>query len=107
MFPSHEYLDQLHIPFTTATFAPTTPKGAASVAQVLGLSVQQTVKTLIFETDSGEKTLIMVGGDVNVISGHLKKVVGSRNIQLASPETVKETSGYQIGSIPPFSWQPQ
>ena len=107
MFPSHEYLYHLHIPYTTATFSLTTPKGAASVAQVLGLSVQLTVKTLIFETDSGEKTLIMVGGDVNVISGHLKEVLGSRNIQLASPETVKETTGNQIGSIPPFSRQSQ
>ena len=107
MLPSHVYLDQLHIPYTTATFAPTTPKGAASVAQVLGLSEHQTVKTLIFETDTGEQLLIMVGGDVNVISGYLKKVVGSRNIQLASPDRVKETTGYQIGSIPPFSWQPE
>src|SRR4030042_2727696 len=48
----------------------------------------------------------MVGGDQNVISGHLKKVVGSRNIQLASPEKVIRTTGYKIGSIPPFSWQP-
>jgi Cys-tRNA(Pro)/Cys-tRNA(Cys) deacylase len=49
----------------------------------------------------------MVGGDANVISGHLKKVAGSRNIQLAKPDRVKEITGYQIGSIPPFSWQPE
>jgi Cys-tRNA(Pro)/Cys-tRNA(Cys) deacylase len=49
----------------------------------------------------------MVGGDKNVISGHLKKAVGSRNIQFAIPEVVFQTTGYQIGSIPPFSWQPE
>ncbi len=38
--------------------------------------------------------------------GHLKKAIGSRNIQMASQERVKETTGYVIGSIPPFSWQP-
>lgn len=48
----------------------------------------------------------MVAADQNVISGHLKKVVGSHNIQLASPDVVVKTTGYQIGSIPPFSWQP-
>jgi Cys-tRNA(Pro)/Cys-tRNA(Cys) deacylase len=63
------------------------------------------VKTLIFEIDSGERILVMVGGDQNVVSGHLKKVAGSRNIQLASPDAVKHTTGYVIGSIPPFSWQ--
>jgi Cys-tRNA(Pro)/Cys-tRNA(Cys) deacylase len=48
----------------------------------------------------------MIGGDQNAISGHLKKAIGSRNIKLASPQTVQETTGYVIGSIPPFHWQP-
>jgi len=30
----------------------------------------------------------------------------SRNIKLASPQTVQEITGYTIGSIPPFHWQP-
>lgn len=106
MLPSHTYLDRLKIPYTTTTFPPTTPKGASSVAIALGLSEHQAIKTLIFITDKPEQVLVMVGGDQNVISGHLKRVVGSRNIQLASPEQVLQTTGYKIGSIPPFSWQP-
>jgi Cys-tRNA(Pro)/Cys-tRNA(Cys) deacylase len=65
------------------------------------------VKTLIFESDKGERVLVMLGGDQNAISGHLKKAIGSRNIQMAAPEKVKERTGYVIGSIPPFSWQPE
>jgi Cys-tRNA(Pro)/Cys-tRNA(Cys) deacylase len=107
MLPSHSYLDHLYIPYTTASFPTSTLKGAASVALAMGLSENQTVKTLIFETDKEEQVLIMVGGRMNVISGHLKKVVGSRNVQLASPEKVIKTTGYKIGSIPPFSWQPE
>jgi Cys-tRNA(Pro)/Cys-tRNA(Cys) deacylase len=49
----------------------------------------------------------MLGGDQNAISGLLKKVLGSRNIALAKPEIVKEVTGYVIGSIPPFHWQPE
>jgi Cys-tRNA(Pro)/Cys-tRNA(Cys) deacylase len=64
------------------------------------------VKTLIFESDRGERVLVMVGGDQSAISGHLKKAIGSRNIKMARPETVKETTGYEVGSIPPFHWQP-
>lgn len=48
----------------------------------------------------------MLGGDQNAVSGNLKKAIGSRNIQMAAPEAVKETTGYIIGSIPPFCWQP-
>jgi len=106
MLPAHKFLDQYNIPYSTASFPPSTPKGASSVAVALGLKEHQTIKTLIFETDQDEQVLIMVGGDQSVISGHLKKVIGSRNIQLASPEKVIQTTGYKIGSIPPFSWQP-
>lgn len=106
MLPAHKFLDQHNIPYSIVSFPPSTPKGASSVAVALGLKEHQTIKTLIFETDQDEQVLIMVGGDQSVISGHLKKVIGSRNIQLASPEEVIQTTGYKIGSIPPFSWQP-
>ena len=106
MLPSHDYLKHLNIHFTTASFPPSTPKGAANVAGVIGVRAHQAVKTLIFKTDDSEYVLIMVSADLNAISGHLKKVVGSRNVQLASPEEVIKVTGYQIGSIPPFSWQP-
>jgi Cys-tRNA(Pro)/Cys-tRNA(Cys) deacylase len=107
MLPSHAFLDRLKIPYRIASFSPDTPKGASNVATMLGLKDHQTIKTLIFETDKNESVLVMVGGDQNVISGHLKKTVGSRNIQLSSPERVIEITGYKIGSIPPFSWQPE
>ncbi|MBA3603686.1 MAG: YbaK/EbsC family protein [Parachlamydiaceae bacterium] len=48
-----------------------------------------------------------LGGDQNAISGLIKKVVGSRNISMCSPEKVKLITGYEIGSIPPFHWQPK
>ena len=103
---AHRYLEQLALPYERRSFPPTTEKGAAAVARVLGFREHQMVKTLIFEVDTGERVLIMVGGDQNVISGQLKKVIGSRNIRMAAPEVVKATTGYEIGSIPPFHWQP-
>ena len=107
MLPYHAFLDQRYIPYTATSFPPSALKGASSVALALGLREHQAIKTLIFETDKEELVLVMVGGDQNVISGHLKRVVGSRNIQLASPDKVIQTTGYRIGSIPPFSWQPE
>ncbi len=105
--PTHVFLDKQQIPYEARSFPPETEKGAASVARTLGFPERQAVKTLIFQVDTGERVLIMLGGDQNAISGNLKKAIGSRNIQMASPEVVKETTGYVIGSIPPFSWQPQ
>ena len=103
--PSHEFLNNLGIPYKTAEFPPEIEKGAASVAHALGFRERQMIKTLIFELDTGERILVMVGGDQNIVSGNLKKAAGSRNIKMASAEAVKETTGYVIGSIPPFGWQ--
>ena len=104
--PAHTHLDQLNIPYSKAEFPPSIEKGAASVARALGFRERQMIKTLIFELDTGERLLVMVGGDQNIVSGNLKKVAGSRNIKMASFEAVQETTGYIVGSIPPFSWQP-
>lgn len=103
--PAHEYLDNHNISYKKAEFPPDIEKGATSVARALGYNERQMIKTLIFELDTGERILVMVGGDQNIISGLLKKVAGSRNIKMASFEAVKETTGYEVGSIPPFSWQ--
>jgi Cys-tRNA(Pro)/Cys-tRNA(Cys) deacylase len=104
--PSHNFLDRSGIPYERRSFPATTEKGAANVALALGFRERQMVKTLIFESDQGLRALVMLGGDQVAVSGHLKKVLGSRNIKLAPPEAVQETTGYVIGSIPPFSWQP-
>jgi len=104
--PPHLFLDERNISFEARSFPPETEKGAANVARVLGFAERQAVKTLIFQVETGECVLVMLGGDQNAISGNLKKAIGSRNIQMASPEVVKETTGYAIGSIPAFGWQP-
>lgn len=105
--PAHKYLDEQDIPYQRAEFPVDIEKGAASVARALGYNERQMIKTLIFELDTGERILVMVGGDQNIVSGLLKKAAGSRNIKMAGFEAVKETTGYEVGSIPPFSWQPE
>ena len=104
--PAHQFLDERGILYEKLTFSPDTEKGAAGVARALGYGQGQMVKTLVFETGTEERVLVMLGGDRNAISGNLKKAIGFRNIRLAGPETVQEVTGYQIGSIPPFHWQP-
>lgn len=104
---AHLHLDAHNIPYEARSFPPDTEKGAANVAMALGFPERQAVKTLIFRVvDTGECVLVMLGGDQNAISGNLKRAIGSRNIQMAPPEVVKEVTGYVIGSIPAFGWQP-
>ncbi len=102
---AHLFLDEHGVEYEVREFPDTTEKGAANVAKALGFRERQMIKTLIFETAQGECSLIMVGGDQNVVSGLLKKALGSRDIAMAKPEKVVELTGYVIGSIPPFHWQ--
>jgi Cys-tRNA(Pro)/Cys-tRNA(Cys) deacylase len=104
--PAHQHLNRLGIPYERRSFPPETEKGAGSVARALGLREHQAVKTLVFETDKGERVLVMVGGDRSAVSGNLKRAVGTRDVRMAAPEVVLATTGYVIGSIPPFHWQP-
>ena len=104
--PAHTFLDEHQIPYERLTFSSETEKGAANVAKALGYSESQIVKTLVFESGTRERVLVMLGGDKNAVSGNLKRAIGSRDVRLASPEKVIEVTGYAIGSIPPFHWQP-
>ena len=106
ILPAHRYLNDLGIPYEKRSFPPTTEKGGANVAAALGCREDQMVKTLIFETNTGERVLVMVAANRSAVSALLKKAIGSRNIRMAPFEMVKETTGYEVGSIPPFHWQP-
>ncbi len=64
------------------------------------------VKTLIFTTKAGEHVMVLLPADQSAVSGHLKKAIGSRNIRMAHPDAILDLTGYEIGSIPPFHWQP-
>lgn len=107
MLPAHRFLEDRGIPYKRLAFPADTEKGAANVSAALGYREEQMVKTLIFEADTGERVLILVGGNRNAISGLLKQAIGSRNIRMAPLEAVKETTGYAVGSVPPFHWQPE
>ncbi len=104
--PAHQFLDERGIPYQKRMFPPTTEKGAASVARALGCRTGQMVKTLIFTTKAGEHVMVLLPADKSAVSGHLKKAIGSRNIRLAHPDAILDLTGYEIGSIPPFHWQP-
>ena len=67
--PAHSYLDGLAIPYQNLEFPPEIEKGAASVAQALGCHPSQMVKTLIFESWTQERVLVVLGGDRKAISG--------------------------------------
>lgn len=70
--------------------------GTDEVAQHLGISVDQTTKTLFYETQRGEIVAACVRGNYKISEEKLMKISG-KHLKLASSEVVKKITGAEIG----------
>jgi tryptophanyl-tRNA synthetase len=82
------------------------------VPEGTGISVEEHIKafnldfsdgcaTLIFSTDNGFIAL-MRRDDCKLESKKLKKILGVKNLRLASPDELKQSTGFDIGMVSPF-----
>ncbi len=72
--------------------------GVEEVAAHLGIPVEMTTKTVLFEDENGSVIAAAVrGGGYEIDTHKLKKVVGAQTLSLASAETVKKVTGAEIG----------
>src|SRR5258705_1936454 len=69
-------------------------------ADALGVTVGQIVKSLVFSVD-GRPRLVVASGVSRVHERRLGELAGGR-IRCADPDTVKQTTGYSIGGVPPI-----
>src|SRR6266478_5410845 len=70
-------------------------------ADALGVTVGQIAKSLIF-TVNKSPLLVIASGANRVDEGKLGKLAGGK-VRRADPETVKQSTGYTIGGVPPFA----
>jgi prolyl-tRNA editing enzyme YbaK/EbsC (Cys-tRNA(Pro) deacylase) len=73
---------------------------ADEAAKAIECSVGQIAKSLIFRSESGESILVVASGSNRVDERKVAKLIGEA-VQRASPEFVREMTGYAIGGIPP------
>ncbi len=71
--------------------------GVAELAKYLQVSVEKTTKTMIFETEKGNVIAAAVRGGYEIDLGKLKKIIGCKKLQLASPDTVRRITNAEIG----------
>jgi len=74
---------------------------AADAANAVGCSVDQIVKSMIFDAD-GEIVLALTSGVNQVDPSALAGAAGSDRCGRADPDQVRATTGYAIGGVPPF-----
>jgi len=73
---------------------------AREAAEAVGVSVGQIVKSLVFR--AGEEPVLVCASGANRVS--LEKLAGlvGQPVRRASPEEVREATGFAIGGVPPL-----
>ena len=73
---------------------------AQDAATALGCDVGAIVKSLLFK--AGDRFILgLVAGDKRCSLNKLKKILNEKDVSMASPEQVKENTGYTIGGVSP------
>ena len=73
---------------------------AQDAATALGCNVGAIVKSLLFK--AGDRFILgLVAGDKRCSLNKLKKILDEKDVSMASPDQVKENTGYTIGGVSP------
>ncbi len=77
-----------------------TARTANDAANSLNTEVGSIVKSLLFRNE-GNFLLCLVSGDKRCSLNKLKKIFNSKDLSMASPDEVKNQTGYTIGGVSP------
>ena len=76
---------------------------AADAAAAIGCTVAQIAKSMIFRATTSDKpVLVITSGAVKVDINKVVSLLGE-SVSRASPEFVRENTGYAIGGVPPLA----
>jgi prolyl-tRNA editing enzyme YbaK/EbsC (Cys-tRNA(Pro) deacylase) len=75
---------------------------AAQAAAQLGIEVAQIANSLVFAAD-GAPLLVMASGGHRVDTAKVAALVGASSVDRASPEFVREHTGFAIGGVAPVA----
>ena len=78
-----------------------TARTANDAANSLNTEVGSIVKSLLFRNE-GNFLLCLVSGDKRCSLQKLKKIFNSTDLSMASPDEVKDQTGYTIGGVSPI-----
>ena len=74
---------------------------ALEAASSLGCEVGAIVKSLVFKTEN-TFILCLIAGDKRASLNKIKKILGSKDVSMASADEVKSITGYSIGGVSPL-----
>ena len=80
---------------------PSSTRTAKEAAQAIGCSVAQIAKSIVFKASMSGRAVLVIASWVNRISEETVESSLGESIEKASPEFVREETGFAIGGVPP------
>ncbi|MDP8023713.1 MAG: YbaK/EbsC family protein [Conexivisphaerales archaeon] len=76
---------------------------ADEASRELNTDIKSIVKTVLFIADRKDPVIIIVRGDKRVDQTKMAKLLGYKKLRLATPEELREITGYEPGTLPPVA----
>ncbi|MEX1071594.1 MAG: YbaK/EbsC family protein [Anaerolineales bacterium] len=83
-----------------------TTQTAADAAAAIGCDVGQIVKSLIFKTEDTNKPVLVFTSGSNRVDVAKVEALVDEALDKADADFVREVTGYAIGGVPPFGFEP-
>jgi prolyl-tRNA editing enzyme YbaK/EbsC (Cys-tRNA(Pro) deacylase) len=80
---------------------PASTRTAKEAAGTIGCSVAQIAKSIVFKASNSGRAVLVVASGVNRINEEIIAACLGEAIEKASPEFVREATGFAIGGVPP------
>jgi len=74
---------------------------AQEAADAIGCQLAQIAKSIVFRSTSGRPVLVIASGTNRVDEKKIRTLLGEK-IERASPDFVKEMTGFEVGGVPPL-----
>jgi prolyl-tRNA editing enzyme YbaK/EbsC (Cys-tRNA(Pro) deacylase) len=94
-------LKSLNIPVTIQEL-PDSTKTAQEAAAAVDCQVSQIVKSLVFQTVSNQKPILILTSGANKVDEIIVGAQLGEEIQFATPDFVREETGFAIGGVSPY-----
>jgi len=105
MTPAITLLNKRKVPHRVLAYEhdPNSPSYGLEAAEKLSLPPAQVYKTLVVETDRQQLLIALLPVEKQLSMKQIARAAGAKKAQMASPETVMRSTGYQLGGVSPLA----
>ncbi len=100
--PATRYLDALNLPYRLFKH-PGPILSLEQAAAERGQSPQQVVRSILFRLNEAAYVMVLAAGPGQLPWQALRRYFGTSRMSMADPQTVLELTGYESGTVNPFT----